>query len=393
MKYYVLLLTILALTTANNYSQKLTPKEVFNEVNNSVVKILCYDYYDVGYSQGSGVVLLDSNIIITNYHVFDRAEKIIVEHYGKTYYSMKILAADPQKDILIIKCDSMKLKPMVVANPTELEIGDKVFAVGSPLGYENSITEGIVSGLRTYGITNEWIQISAGITHGSSGGAVVNDKGELIGISSGAIEATNINLNFAIPVSMLKNLKDFCLREDTLCLRKIEYYYKAYNRINFLKAMFKYFPIPKRQEQLKVVFDLIVKYILLETNNPKGTELLFSFLKKFETEKWMVKKMDLIKDSYGQGFPTLIKGLNLLMEKDYYAAYSAFIEALNEDIANKYYYYFYAYALYEYGNVDAAIYNMFKATENGDDDARLWLKNIGYDLPQKYIIYDLIPQK
>ena len=386
-KHLLLLLLIIVLCISNGYSQKLTPKEIFKEVNNSVVIIYCYDFFGVGYAQGSGVVILDSNIVITNYHVFERGEKLVIEHYGKKYFNMKILAADPQKDILIIKCDSLNLKPLFFANSNDIEIGNVIYAIGSPLGYENSITEGIVSGLRTLGTDNDLIQISAGITHGSSGGAVVDDKAKLVGVSSEGIEATNININFAKSVSSLKNMKDFCSLEDTICLKKIECFYKAYNRIHFAKAMFKYLPKEKIQEHLKMALDLIIQYILLEKNNPKGTELLFSFLKKFEIENWMLKKIELIKDSYGQGFPKLVKGLKLVMEKDYYAAYSTFIEALNEELSNRNYYYFFALAFYENGHVDAAIYNMYKAAENGDDDARLWLKNIGYNLPSRYSVF------
>ncbi len=81
-------------------------------------------------------------------------------------------------------------------------------------------------------MTGYWIQVTAGITHGSSGGAVVNEYGKLIGISTLGVEATNINLNFAVPIYLLKGFNGWCAIDDNICLEKLEKFCLAYN-INY----------------------------------------------------------------------------------------------------------------------------------------------------------------
>ena len=93
------------------------------------------------------------------------------------------------------------MESIKIANSDLIKVGQKIYAIGSPLGFENTMTEGLVSGLRYNKEEDKnYIQISAAISHGSSGGAVVNSNGELIGISSATI-AKGQNLNFAIPVN------------------------------------------------------------------------------------------------------------------------------------------------------------------------------------------------
>ena len=91
-----------------------------------------------------------------------------------------------------------------IANSDLLKVGQKIYAIGSPLGLENTMTEGLISGLRYTKDEGSFIQISAAISHGSSGGAVVNSNGELIGISTATI-AKGQNINFAIPVNEFLN--------------------------------------------------------------------------------------------------------------------------------------------------------------------------------------------
>jgi len=203
-KYIVFTLVLL---NYNLYSQKeLSAEKIYETVNNSVVVILAYDNLGNIY-QGSGVVVSKDGLIATNYHVCKDANRIDVKHYSNEYKNAETVFSDEQKDILIIKIRNLKLKPLEISTAANLKTGQRIYAVGSPEGYENSISEGIISGFRNDENNVKLIQMTTPITDGSSGGAVVNSYGELIGLSmSGQHEG---NLYFALPISeiieVLKN--------------------------------------------------------------------------------------------------------------------------------------------------------------------------------------------
>jgi len=118
-----------------------------------------------------------------------------------------IIGVDVDKDLLILKIKGKKFPAVKIGNSKSLNVGQRVYAIGSPMGLENSISEGIISGLRSYDeLRRSFIQITASISPGSSGGAVVNDKGELIGISTLTFKQGQ-NLNFAIPIEDILKVK------------------------------------------------------------------------------------------------------------------------------------------------------------------------------------------
>lgn len=179
------------------YAQtELSPDQIFERIDNSVVVIMAYDKAGNLY-QGSGVVLNTNGLIATNYHVCSDANRIDVKHYKQEYKNAEIYLKDEAKDLLILKIYSTELTPLVISSSALLKSGQRVYSIGSPEGYENSISEGIISGFRYDTSGNKLIQMTTPITEGSSGGALVNSKGELIGLSvSGQHEG---NLYFAIP--------------------------------------------------------------------------------------------------------------------------------------------------------------------------------------------------
>jgi S1-C subfamily serine protease len=179
------------------YSQTDIPADqIFNMVNNSVVVVLAYDKKENIY-QGSGVVINNSGYIATNYHVCNDADRIEIKHFTQEVKSVDIVFKDESKDILILKVKENLFTPIVIGTSIDLKTGQRVYAVGSPEGYENSISEGIISGFRNENNVG-LIQMTTPITDGSSGGAVVNTQGELIGLSvSGQHDG---NIYFAIPV-------------------------------------------------------------------------------------------------------------------------------------------------------------------------------------------------
>lgn len=195
---------LLLVISFNLYSQQdLTPEQIYEKVNDAVVIVLAYDVNDKPINQGSGVVISNDGYIITNYHVMKNASKVNILHNDLLFENAELIGGDEESDILFIKIPKSDLSVIETPESDDVKIGQKIYAIGSPLGYENTISDGIVSGYRKFDKIN-LIQITASISPGSSGGAVVNSKGELIGISTYTI-AEGQNINFAIPLKDILN--------------------------------------------------------------------------------------------------------------------------------------------------------------------------------------------
>src|SRR4030095_16195592 len=131
------------------YSQdELSAEKIFEKVDNSVVVVMAYDKEGNIY-QGSGVVIDKKGYIVTNQHVCKDANRIELKHYGKEIKNVEIYKSDEVKDIMVLKINDSFLTPISLGNSSSLKTGQRVYAVGSPEGYENSISEGIISGFRT----------------------------------------------------------------------------------------------------------------------------------------------------------------------------------------------------------------------------------------------------
>ena len=201
---FIILFTVLL--NSSVFAQKeLSADKIFDNVNNSVVVVLAYDGKGNLY-QGSGIVINSDGYVVTNYHVCKDANKFEINHYKKAYKDVQIVKQDPDKDIAILKVPNFPLNSIKIGNSNELKPGQRIYAIGSPEGYENSISEGIISGVRHDSNGNQVIQMTAPITEGSSGGAVVNTKGELVGMSmSGQHDGS---IYFAVPVEDILELLD-----------------------------------------------------------------------------------------------------------------------------------------------------------------------------------------
>ncbi len=179
-------------------TDELSADKIYEKVDNSIVVILAYDNLGNVF-QGSGVVINNEGMIVTNHHVCKDASRIEIKHYSKEIKNVKVYKYDEIKDILILKTDDETFTPITYGNSNNLKAGQRIYAVGSPEGYENSISEGIISGFRTDENNVKLIQMTCPITDGSSGGAVLNSKGELIGLSvSGQHDGS---LYFAVPIN------------------------------------------------------------------------------------------------------------------------------------------------------------------------------------------------
>ncbi len=226
-KYLFLVSIVFASAIKSINAQTLDAEQIYKKVNDAVVTIYAYDSEQKILSQGSGVVLNDKGWIVTNYHVYNGSDKMVVKHKDKIVEYTDIIGVDVEKDILILKIADKTFPSITVGNSDLLNVGQKIYAIGSPMGFENTITDGIISGLRSYEErTKNFIQISAAISHGSSGGAVVNAKGELIGISTSTIKNAQ-NLNFAIPINeVMKVYKKEGVAKNELTAA--DYFYRGY---------------------------------------------------------------------------------------------------------------------------------------------------------------------
>ncbi len=201
------LFTFISLFYSESYSQSLSAEKVYDIVKDAIVVILGYDKSDELISQGSGVVLNDKGYIITNYHILSGCERLEIMHGDNEIPYVDIAGYDVDKDILIININDKTFPLIKIGDNQSLKVGQQIYAIGNPMGFENTISEGIISGLRKYKEKGKnYIQITASISPGSSGGAVVNDKGELIGISTLTI-TDGQNLNFAIPIEEILDVE------------------------------------------------------------------------------------------------------------------------------------------------------------------------------------------
>ena len=190
-------------------AQKVDAEKIYKKVTGSVLTLYSHDALCNNIGQGSGVVIDKKGLVITNFHLIQGGQHIIVKHEDSIIRDVVILGFDIQKDMMLLKISEKTFGAVTMANSDKVQVGEKVFSVGSPKGYENTITEGIVSGIRKSDDNSmSYIQVSCPLSPGSSGGAIVNVKGELIGISTYvSVSATNAqNLNFAIPVNAFDEL-------------------------------------------------------------------------------------------------------------------------------------------------------------------------------------------
>lgn len=161
---------------------------------------------------GSGVIITSDGYIVTNNHVVDGADELTVTLNDNKEYSARIIGADATTDLALIKIDAKSLPAIMIANSDDVKVGEWVLAVGNPLGLNNTVTAGIVSAkARTMGQgVSSMIQTDAAINQGNSGGALVNTRGELIGINAMIYSQTgaNIGYGFAIPTAIMNKAVD-----------------------------------------------------------------------------------------------------------------------------------------------------------------------------------------
>jgi len=171
-------------------------------------------------SAGSGVIVnAENGYILTNHHVVAGADKIRISLFNGDSLDAEVIGSDAATDIAVLKVEPENLVELPIGDSDDVEVGDFVIAVGNPFGLGHTVTSGIVSALGRSGISRngyeDFIQTDASINPGNSGGALVNMRGELVGINSAIISRTggNVGIGFAVPSeiarSVMRQILDF----------------------------------------------------------------------------------------------------------------------------------------------------------------------------------------
>lgn len=195
----LLALSATMFASADNLAFSDDPKAI-QAASNSVIMLSCYDKDGNLYSTGSAFAAFEEGVFITNCHVIeDEVYSIKAQmETGLEFNISTVVAYDTERDLAILRTEAKTgLEPLPLGSSADLERGEKVIAIGSPLGLINTLSIGLYSG--TLKDEQTFLQFSAAISHGSSGGALFNNKGEVIGITSASFTEGQ-NLNLAIPI-------------------------------------------------------------------------------------------------------------------------------------------------------------------------------------------------
>jgi S1-C subfamily serine protease len=156
---------------------------------------------------GTGFAIREGGLVATNFHVVQGARRVTVQTADEREFAeVRVVGFDARRDLVVLRVAGLALAPLRLA-ARDPDIGEHVIAIGNPVGLERSVSDGVVSALRHIGMAHDLIQISAPISHGSSGGPVLDDRGRVLGVAT-AMRTGGQNLNFATPASYLTALAE-----------------------------------------------------------------------------------------------------------------------------------------------------------------------------------------
>jgi serine protease Do len=178
------------------------------------------------HGMGSGFIVSADGLILTNAHVVQNASEVTVKLIDKREFKAKVVGSDPQTDVAVLKIAAANLPTVKLGNPEEVRVGEWVVAIGSPFGFENSVTAGIVSAkgrALPEGTYVPFIQTDVAVNPGNSGGPLFNLKGEVIGINSQIYSRTGgyQGLSFAIPIDLATKVEQQIVKEGKVTRGRI----------------------------------------------------------------------------------------------------------------------------------------------------------------------------
>ena len=216
------------LDVLRDHGEALTAQEVYRQVNPSVVRVMV----QVGSkaSLGTGVIFTEDGYILTNYHVVEGGSDCYIALDTGASYQASYVAGDPVNDLAVLKVDARDLPAAEFGDSEDLEVGDTVYAIGNPLGYEllGTMTDGIVSAVdrnvTVDGRTMTLIQTNAALNSGNSGGPLINDYGQVVGLNVIKMSSSYFSiegLGFAIPSATMDRVVDDLLASGETQLQPV----------------------------------------------------------------------------------------------------------------------------------------------------------------------------
>ena len=207
MKFLSLIMVIPVVVAAQSAPARKDIPSIANAANGSIVSIVMSDKDGKPIGQGSGFFVSKDGLIVTNYHVIAEGSSAVVKFPDGAFYVVDgVLASDKARDVAVIKAHGQNFKTLPLGNSDRVQVGEEVVAIGNPLSLESTVSNGIVSGIRAVKEEGgKFLQITAPISPGSSGGPLFNMAGEVVGITTMYLKGGE-NLNFAIPINDAKRL-------------------------------------------------------------------------------------------------------------------------------------------------------------------------------------------
>src|SRR5256885_1191172 len=169
-------------------------------------------------SLGSGVIVTKEGHIVTNNHVVAQVDDIEVQLSDGRTEKARVVGADTQMDLAVLKIDNPGIKPLMLADSDQVQVGDFVLAIGNPFGFEETVTDGIISYKGRSSDLGELLQTNAAINPGNSGGPLVNLRGEVGGINTAIISSTGMSagVGFAIPSNAARSALESLLKQGRI---------------------------------------------------------------------------------------------------------------------------------------------------------------------------------
>lgn len=233
---------------------ELSSEEIYSKCSDAIVMIYNYDRDNALVGYGSGVIVSNMGLVYTNYHVVENAYRIEIRNGNDIYDSIPFAGFNPFDDAAILKLPDGNYPFISTTQEYDVKIGSSIYALGNPQGYTKTLSYGIISSYRSYGLLGK-IQFTAPIAPGSSGGALLNTKGELIGITTSCVTKGQ-NMNFAVQVIKfidipVVDLNDSLQKENFNDLVKLyEYYMQKENAAGIISSNVEFY----KNEKVKWIF-------------------------------------------------------------------------------------------------------------------------------------------
>jgi len=201
---------LLSVASSSDHDYKITisesttsgsPEEIVEKYGDAVALVVTENAF------GSGFIIHPDGIVVTNYHVVEDADKVAITlKSGENYLAVSVVDYDQAKDIILLKIDGNKLPTIPIGNSNKARVAEEIVVIGNPEGLNNSVSKGIISSIEREFESEDYIQVDASISGGSSGGPIMNNRGEAIAIST-FYYIEGQNLNFGIPINTIFELE------------------------------------------------------------------------------------------------------------------------------------------------------------------------------------------